>query len=423
MTESKLFLWGAATSSHQVEGNNRNNDWWAFEKAGRVRTCSELACNQYELYRKDIEMIAKLGHNAHRFSIEWSRIEPEEGRWDESAFHHYEDMILEMRRFGIEPVVTLHHFTNPIWLAEKGGWLSPESPRYFKRYARKVAEVLGRHVTYWNTINEPVVYLFHGYCTGLWPPGKKTFPDAVKVFRHLLQGHVGAYEAMQQHYEEALGTRAMISIAKHLSDFTPCNPLSVKDRWFTFLRDWFFNHLFLQALTNGFLFFPGLFCEFISSRSTLDYIGVNYYTRHFVRAGGDAPTPLGSDCNEKHHPGESKEINAMGWEVYPEGFYRILMSLKQYGLPVLVCENGICAHEDEQRQAFIKSHLGALERAGKDGLDVMGFFYWSLLDNFEWADGFKPRFGLVEVDYATQARKVRQSAHVLAELCRNIKAF
>lgn len=420
MTNKNFFLWGAATSSHQVEGHNRNNDWWAFEKAGRVKTCSEAACNQYELYRSDIELISRLGHNAHRFSLEWSRLEPREGVWDAEAFRHYSDMLTEMRRRGIEPVVTLHHFTNPAWFAEKGGWLTPGNHRYFARYARKAAEAFGSQVRFWNTINEPVVYLYHGYCTGLWPPGSKSFSDGAQVFRHLLYGHTDAYREIHKHYATVLDTPVWVSIAKHLSVFTPCNPMSARDRWLTFLRDWFFNHLYLQALTSGFLFFPGLFCEFLSSRGTLDYIGVNYYTRHFVTGSGSGPTPLGADCDEKHHEGQSRELNAMGWEVYPHGFYEVLMSLKRYRLPVMVCENGICAEEDSQREQFVRTHLDAVARAQRDGVEMWGYFYWSLMDNFEWADGFKPRFGIVEVDYATQKRTPRPSAQVLAQTCRKL---
>ena len=418
MKENSFFLWGAATSSHQVEGHNDKNDWWSFEQAGRVGTSSGAACNQYELYRDDINLISSLGHNAHRFSLEWSRLEPREGEWDEAAFRHYADMLSDLRQKGIEPVVTLHHFSNPQWFSDRGGWAASGNHRFFSRYARKAVQAFGSQVRFWNTINEPVVYLYHGFCTGLWPPGHKSFSEAAVVFRHLLYAHVDAYHEIHKHYESVLKTPVWVSIAKHMSVFTPCNPMRLRDRWLTFLRDWFFNHLYLQALTTGFLFFPGLFCEFLSAKSTLDFIGLNYYTRHFVTGGGAGPTPLGADCDEKHHEGQSPEVNAMGWEVYPQGFYQVLMSLRKYRLPVIVCENGICANEDEQRQRFIRNHLGAFANAARDGLEVWGFFYWSLLDNFEWADGFKPRFGLVEVDYQSQKRTPRDSAHVLAEICR-----
>lgn len=415
------FLWGAATASHQVEGGNTNNDWWAFEQAGRVKESSGVACDQYHRYKSDFDLLASLGHTAHRFSIEWSRIEPKEGEWNEEAFRHYEDVLLTLKAKGIEPVVTLHHFTNPIWFSDKGGWLQPESVFYFSRYAKRVAERLGMHISFWTTINEPMVYLYHGFCTGLWPPGHKSFKEALKVMRHLLKAHVQVYKDIHHHADTVLKRAVWVSIAKHISIFDPCNPKSVKDRFMTWLRDYFFNHLAIRALTSGFLFFPGLYCEFISSRSTLDFIGVNYYTRHFVKAAGDAgPTPLGVDCPEKHHEGQGMEVNVMGWEIYPEGLYRVLKSLKQYHLGVMICENGICAFDDEQRARFITSHLEAVKKAASEGVKMMGFLYWSFLDNFEWAEGFGPRFGIVEMNYKTQERKIRPSAHVLTELCRNI---
>lgn len=415
------LLWGSATAAHQVEGNNTNNDWWAFEQEGKVRFPSGIACDQYNRYKDDFALLSQLGHNAHRFSVEWSRIEPRENEWDENALDHYEEMLLELHRLGIEPVVTLHHFTNPIWFAEKGGWLNPEAPVYFARFTRRVVERLKEHVRFWITINEPMVFLYHGYCTGLWPPGVKSFDSAVKVLPNLVKAHVAAYREIHACYENPR-REVWVSISKHMSAFSPYDPRSLKDRFFVFLRDWFFNHLFLEALVKGFLFFPGIYCEFLSSGSTLDFIGVNYYSRYFIKGttkGGT--TPLGVDTQDPAHPEHSKEQNVMGWEVYPEGLTKVLMSLKKYKLPVMISENGICAAEDPQRESFIRRHIDAVRKAQAAGVPVWGYLYWSFLDNFEWAEGYGPRFGIVEVNYETQERKIRPSAHVLSDACRKWK--
>ncbi len=416
-SEKPVFFWGAATAAHQVEGNNTHNDWWAFEQSGGVKYPSGLACDQYRRFREDFEILTKLGHTAHRFSIEWSRLEPRENEWNEEAFLHYEEVLQELCRRGIEPIVTLHHFTNPIWFAEKGSWLHPEAPAYFARYTKKAVERFAPYVKYWITINEPVVFLYHSYCTGLWPPGEKSFKKAIRVFRQLARGHVAAYREIHAHYE-SMRRPVWVSIAKHMSDFSPCNPKSSRDRFFTVLRNWFFNHLFLHALMKGFLFFPGIYCEFLSSYPTLDFIGVNYYSRYFVRGTREGPTPMGADCTQKHHPEHTNELNVMGWEVYPGGLTHVLLSLKRYRLPVMICENGICAAEDPQRESFIRRHVAAVQKAQEQGVPIWGYLYWSFLDNFEWAEGFGPRFGIVEVDYETQARKIRPSAYVLTELCR-----
>jgi len=421
--EDVPFLWGAATSSHQVEGNNFFNDWWAWEQAGKVKESSEPACDQYRLFREDIDLLSRLGHRAHRFSLEWSRFEPKENEWDEQAFRHYEEFFQALRVRGIEPVVTLHHFTNPLWFTEKGGWLRPEHVRYFLRYVDRVVQAYGRHVRFWITLNEPLIFLYHGYYAGLWPPGLNSYPDALKVLRHLIGAHLQAYQRIHRHYESVLQKPVWVSIANHMMRFTPCRPASFLDRWAVFLRDWFMNRLFFEASRTGFLFFPGVYCEFLSGKGALDFLGVNYYARDFIRfAGFFQGEAFGNICARDHHARQAGEINAMGWKVYPEGLYEMLRRLKRYRLPILICENGICTQDDLQRERFIRRHLDELVRAKREGVPVKGYLYWSFLDNFEWAHGFEPRFGIVEVDFKTQARKIRESAQVLSDCCRNIES-
>ncbi len=416
------FLWGSATSSHQVEGNNTANDWWVWEQEGKLKEPSGLACDHYNRFREDFDLIAKLGHNSHRFSLEWSRLEPSENQWNEEAFRHYEEVFKELAARKIEPVVTLHHFTNPEWFAQKGGWLNPQTPFYFVRYVNRVVKAFGKYVRFWITINEPLVYLFHAYYAGLWPPGIKSYGSSMKVFRNQVAAHMEAYRAIHRHYEAQLHRPVWVSIAKHISYFTPCREASLGDRLAVFWRNWFFNFLFIEAAISGFLFFPGVFSEFLPMRNTLDFIGINYYTRDFIRFlswfGGEAC--LGSMCDKEHHKDRAQEFNMMGWEVHAEGLYHQLKRMKRYHLPVMITENGIATENDAQRVRFIQSHLDAVTRAKNEGVRVAGYFYWSLLDNFEWAHGFGPRFGIVGMDYKTQQRKIHPSAHVLSDICRKI---
>ena len=417
------FLWGASTSSHQIEGNNRANDWWAWEQAGKLKEPSGLACDHYHRFREDFDILSRLGHKAYRFSIEWSRLEPEENQWSEDGFDFYEKIFEELERRGIEPVVTLHHFTNPEWFTRKDGWLQADAFFYFTRYVNRVIERFGRHVRFWITINEPLVYLYHGFYAGLWPPGLQSFASSMRVFRHLVTAHTKAYSAIHHYYKNQLHKEVWVSLAMHLSHFTPCRAHSLLDRWVVWLRHWFANDVFLRAVTSGFLFFPGIFCEFLHIKNCLDFIGVNYYTRDFVRFSSLGGIDfIGSVCDKEHHKEQVQEKNMMGWEVYADGLYEVLRDLRKYHLPVLITENGLATLEDSQRARFIKDHLNAVRRAREEHVPVAGYFYWSLLDNFEWAHGFEPRFGIVHVDYQTQERIIRESAQVLSEMCRKIES-
>lgn len=416
-TFPKDFLWGAATSSHQVEGNNTNNDWWEWEQQGKVKEKSLLACDQWELYEKDFDLAKSLSHNAHRFSVEWSRIEPKEGEWDEAAIAHYRHIIVSLRERGIEPIVTLHHFTNPLWFARKGGWERPESVDEFTRYVRYLVGELGSLVRYWITINEPMVFMYKGYIKGEWPPGEKSIPKAIKVIRYLIYAHVHAYQVI---HEEANRQKveARVSLAHHFLSFAPCHSKDLRDHFSAWMRDRLFNFSLLDALSKGWFFFPGVFAEKLPIKKTLDYIGLNYYTRDFVEyIGIGVPQVFGHLCTLTHYRREYSR-NQMKWEIYPQGLYQFLKRLKRYQLPILITENGICTREDTQRETFILDHIKSVVRALQENIPVIGYLYWALLDNFEWAEGYSPRFGLIEVDYATQRRKIRPSALRMAELIR-----
>lgn len=407
----KGFLWGAATSSHQVEGGNSENDWADWESAGRAREISGTACDHGRRFRDDFEMAKRLGHNAHRFSIEWSRVEPEEGQFDEAVLLHYREVVEALREKNLEPVVTLHHFTLPRWVAREGGFASPRFVQYFLRYADRVADALSDQIRYWVTINEPLVLLYKGYVKGDWPPGEHSSDNLITAFKNIILIHSELYRLLH-----AKRRNCWVGLAQHVRTFDPYRkywPLDYAGVW---LRRYFFNHFLLNICTDGLAFFPGIESSLLKkARDTMDFIGVNYYTRDFIKFTF-SPT-LGEEVS-KPFGGETGERNSLGWEICPDGFYRMLASLKKFAKPVIVLENGVCTREDPRRIVFLEKHIKAMEKAMAKGVDIRGYFYWSLMDNFEWLDGFEPRFGLVEIDYKTQERRIRPSAEYYAGICR-----
>ena len=395
----KDFLWGAATSAYQVEGDNSHADWWRWEKeAGKENSGS--ACRHYDLYELDFELAKGLGHNAHRLSVEWSRIEPEEGKFSEAALKHYTEVILALRARNIEPVVTLHHFTNPAWLADLGGWENKRSVGYFLRFSERVARTLSKHVRYWITVNEPTIYFSHAYFFGVWPPQEKSIWKMTVVKNHLAAAHIRTYRMIHKVYKELELPRPFVSFSQHMQAFVPCTP-SIKNKFAAFLRHKWFN--------------LGLVDQFMRHKA-LDFIGLNYYSRQLVELKKWGFGNLAADiCQSNHHPVKK---NSLGWDIYPEGLYDLLAKLKKYKLPIMITENGICTSEDALRWEYISGHLDQIHRAMGKGVPVTGYLYWSLLDNFEWDKGFGPRFGLIDINYKTQQRTVRPSAVKFSEVCK-----
>ena len=418
-TFPKDFFWGAGTSSHQVEGNNTNNDWWQWEQHLPLKIRSGQAADEWNRSEEDFLIAQTLGFTAYRFSLEWSRIEPAPGQFDDSALAHYRQMILSLKSKGIEPIVTLNHFTIPIWFLNQGGWFSDKSPELFARFTQKTTEVLGSDVHYWITLNEPAVYTYKSYMIGQWPPAEKSTKKAFKVIQNLGKAHVLAYMKIKEVYAQKGWKAPMVGIAQQVLIFAPCSPSSLWDRISARLRDQVINHLFVQALIQGKARVLGFFSIRLPKAKTLDFIGLNYYTKEYVHSRGFLFSDiLGGEC-ALEHPGVKK--NNLGWEIYPQGLYRFIKDFSKYKLPILISENGICTNDDTERSDFIIEHLKFVARAMKEGANVIGYLYWSLLDNYEWADGFAPRFGLIEVNYATQERKVRDSARKFAEIIKSGK--
>ena len=388
-----------------MEGGNRLNDWWVWEQVPLVPEPSGLAADHYHLFEKDLDLARSLNHNAYRFSIEWSRIEPSPGEFSEEELTHYSQVIQACRARKLEPIVTLHHFTSPFWFTKRGGWTSPESPQLFARYTRKVVERLGSRVLWWVTINEPTVLVYYGYLTGIWPPAKRSLQQALGALRNMIEAHQLAYGVIHDWAELEKWLVPHVGLAHHLRGYHPCRQRSVMDRLCAYFRHELGNQWTMKKC-----------------RGTMDFIGVNYYTRDFVRWSAWNPMQffLGRACLPGHHPSAGPR-SGMDWEIYPEGLWWVLMELKKYRLPILITENGVCSEDDNVRWDFIRSHLREMCKAMTDGAQVVGYLYWSLIDNFEWAHGFSPRFGLIEVDYATQERHVRPSALRLAEVIRTRK--
>ncbi len=385
------FLWGAATASYQVEGGIDNVDWAQAAREGKVPPTGKAA-DHYHLYEQDFDMAKELGHNCHRISIEWARIEPEEGKFDEEAIEHYRQVLAILRKHRLKPFITLLHFTLPEWFAEKGGFLHKDGPEIFARYCCYVVTKLGNDCRHFATMNEPTVMTSNGFRRGTWPPfyrwpgmqflknipGNREVPgqkvswlNVWRYFRHLKQlakAHNLAYDSMN-----ACAFGLEVGIVKHViyyhADRNPLNQFAA----------WFLNHMW----THRFLKRVYKKC---------DSIGVNYYIH---KKFGDKATYAKTD---------------MGWDVYPEGLCGALEMVQRYKKPIWVSEAGVADADDDMRAEYIKGLVRCMYTSMQKGVDVRGYMYWSLLDNYEWDKGFDKRFGLIEVNYDTLERTIRPSA-------------
>ncbi len=412
------FLWGAGTSAHQTEGGNDRNDWWDWEQLpGKIRNGdrSGTACMSWDRYEEDLELLESMSLGAYRFSVEWSRIEPEQGRYDEKALEHYRQVLLACRRRGITPMVTLHHFTNPRWFAALDGWENPDNLTHFVRFARLMGERYGDLVDHWITINEPEVLAFRGYDEGAWPPGVKDRSRALVVIANLLEAHGLASAALRETDRtdaDGDGAPALIGAAKHWVLLEPLRAWNPIEHLSTWLQNAVFNVAVVRALRGDpiDLSIPGakpVRRRVDALQGSSDFLGVNYYTRWLVNILG----------NEPRVARRGAPVSDLGWEYYPEGLERALRACASFGLPLHVAENGIADAEDRLRPAFIRESLASLDRARAGGVDVKGYFHWSLLDNFEWNDGYHGKFGLCSVDFGKPdvPRSPRPSARVYAE--------
>jgi beta-glucosidase len=416
------FMWGVANSAFQVEGNNPyESDWSRWTKTpGKIHdgTDASVATDFWNLYERDFDLAAELGVSAFRMSVAWERIETRPGVFDEDALDHYEKMIVAMRARGLEPLITLYHFVTPAWLQDIGGLENEDFPRYFTRFATKVVSRLSRspaRVKWWMTFNESMGQVAASYLAPLWPPGIFDTKRATSAAANLIRAHIFSTLALRSLKG---GSALRIGLAHNWRPFYPASKISPADIFIASQAESIYNKNYLDSVTTGKIRvgFPG--AKTVRERvvvpegvKLLDYVGINYYGRYMIQFMFKSPF-----VRLFEGPGPKTD---MGWEIFPQGLHPVLKkAYARYKLPILISENGIADADDSRRTKFIQDHVAQIEKAKKDGVPVIGYLHWSLTDNFEWSEGLKPRFGLVEVDYATQERHPRPSFDAFSKVMR-----
>jgi beta-glucosidase len=405
------FLLGCATAATQIEGGDRNHNWYAWCEKGKIKdgTSCLRANDHWNRYEEDIGLMKKLNQKVYRMGIEWSRIEPKNGEFDASAMAHYRDEIEMLIRNGIKPLVTLHHFSHPLWLCDEGEFENEKVIMYFERYTRHVVENLGDIVSEYITINEPNVYVTCGYFTGEWPPGKKDLRLAMKVYRNMALCHIAAYKAIHEvRKKRDFKGRTMVGVANHLRVFIPYSA-SPLDLIAAKVMELLFQGAITKSMSDGRLRFPIPFKSHMGKGKFYDFIGINYYTRSAVRFKGF-----------KADYARSTPRNDLGWEIYPEGLYLLCKKLyRMYRAPIWITENGTCDKNDSFRAKYIYQHLYEISRLCGEGIPVERYYHWTLIDNFEWIEGESAPFGLIRLDFDTQQRTIRKSGEFYSQVCLN----
>ncbi|MEM7702853.1 MAG: GH1 family beta-glucosidase [Pseudomonadota bacterium] len=434
ITFPKGFKWGSATASYQIEGSVEADGkgpsvWDTFvEREGVIEggDTGQVACDHYRRFSEDIALMKQLKHQAYRFSFSWSRLFPDgTGEPNEQGFQFYDRLIDGLLEAGIEPCPTLYHWDLPQALQNRGGWATKDSPDWFTIYAEALFKRYGDQVSTWFTLNEPNVHAFAGHIMGIHAPGLTDLTGFLRTVHNLNRGHGRAVSAFRALVPDGkIGPVINVGIFEGETD-------SEDDRAAAARVDMVYNGGFLEPMLKGvypeemapFMQAAGLTLDDVTMseiNAPVDFLGLNFYSRTQIRSAPDAPMGAASARGE----GESdRERTDMGWEVFPEGFYDALMRVhRDYSLPIIVTENGAAfpdqkTHSDEKprvsdpkRIAFLESYIRQLHRAIEDGCNVSGYFVWTLLDNFEWAEGFRRRFGLVHVDFDTLERTPKDSA-------------
>jgi beta-glucosidase len=404
------FLWGTATAAHQVEGNNTNNNWWRWEQEGHTEGKSGLACDWWGgRWREDFDRAVETAQNAHRFSVEWSRIQPTPDQWDEEALEKYRLMLRGLRERGLAALVTLHHFSDPLWLTDLKGWENDDAPQKFAAFVRKTVEALKEYVTMWVTINEPNVYAYQAYSDGTFPPGKKDIGAAFHVMTNLLRGHALAYKIIHEIQPEA-----RVGIAINYRSFHPATG-SPLDQFVAGIQTKIFNDLFPRGAQDGKARFVYKTVRIPEAAHTQDFIGVNYYTRDQVSFDASRASTL---FGRAYFP-KNADLSPSGFIANePDGFYESFKWALQFNMPIMVTENGVDDAEDHMRPRYIAQHIHQMWRAVNLNWPIKGYFHWSLVDNFEWERGWTQRFGLWGLEVDTQKRIRRPSVDLYAAICK-----
>ncbi|MFN8575726.1 MAG: glycoside hydrolase family 1 protein [Candidatus Sericytochromatia bacterium] len=393
------FLWGTSTAAYQIEGGIKN-DWSTNGLDAGV------SADSFNKYKEDIKKIKFLNNNAYRFSLEWSRIEPEKGKFDLNAIQYYKNILKELKTNNIKPMVTLHHFTNPVWVAKNGGWENPKTIDDFTDFVKYIVNELKDDIEIWITVNEPNVYAFKAYDAGEFPPYKKNRESALKVMGNLLKAHAQAYKAIHE-----IDKNSKVGFAQHIAILEPYFKLNPIDNIFVYFQNKVFNLSFWDSILTGEIniSIPGINGvneKYDILKNSMDFIGLNYYTRWYVNSSGEQLIDKKSDLTD------------IGWEIYPRGISKSLEMADKYAkklnIPIYITENGIDDSSDSKRRKYIISHTFEVWKSIQKGIDIKSYMYWSLMDNFEWAEKYKPKFGLYTID-----RRIRDSALIYKEISQN----
>lgn len=387
------FLWGAAVNSYQVEGENSNTDWWQWEQAGKTADKSGVACDYYHRFKSDHESLQELGVNTFRLSVEWGRVQPEEGIFDEKEFAHYREVLQDLKDRNIKIQITLWWWVSPLWFAQKYGFHHEKSVELFEKYAEKVVDELGDLIDIYQVFNEPMVPLGQGYLTGEFPPAIKNPIKFLSALNNVAKAHKKVYVMIKKKYPES-----QVGIS-YLYNRYESDGLGFLEKIVDRIARWYRIDLLGNKI-----------------RGYQDYFGIDYYRVARMKFDLKNSAYFGFRVEED-------KKNIMGWVANPEGMYKVVKEAwKKYHIPIRIIENGTPTHaglDDMQRVAFLKENLKYLHQAISEGVDVRSYNHWSLMDNFEWLSGFGPRFGLMEVDYSTLQRKPRKSFHEYAKICKS----
>ena len=400
------FKIGAASAATQIEGGTLDHSWMDWHRQEKIADGSSpaRANEHYVRWEEDAALMHETGMQICRIGIEWARIEPREGEFDQEAIGHYVAEVKQLRAYEIMPLVTLHHFTNPMWFENMGAFEKAENIRYYLRFAKKMVAEFGGLVNEYITINEPNVYATNGYFFGVWPPGGTSFFKAVRVMSVMASAHIQAYKMIHTMRREMGFDDTKISFANHMRVFDPENPKKIGHRCYAKLTERFFQGSLSKAMMIGQFCWPVRNLGRFKKDRYCDFIAVNYYTRSAVSGFRDGVQ-------------RGVPVNDLGWEIYPEGIAKCTAALHNIcPLPVYITENGTCDNTDAFRSRYIYEHLKALDDSA---LPIERYYHWCFCDNFEWVEGESARFGIVHIDYETQRRTVKQSGLFLRDVIKN----
>lgn len=412
------FLMGSATAASQIEGSDPNTNWYKWGEDGKIANNGStiVASDHYNRYEEDILLMKEMNHDIYRMSIEWSRIEPEPGVFSDIGLDYYRKELTLLKEKDIKVLVSLHHFSHPQWFEDLGQWEHEENIKYFLNFCEKVVSEYTDLISEYCTINEPNVFAMDTFIDGKYPPGKKNDMKAYfSASRNLIIAHKQAYEMIHSIRSEAGYTDTKVGFAHHEAylEVKGLNPLTKLSK---FMMNYAFHKIFLEGFINGRMIFPLKKAKEVTEGRYCDFLGLNYYSRHLIHSSSNVAMLFGEVRVDESLTAD--HLNDLNWEIYPRGLYQIGKRLyDEYKLPLYITENGIADAKDEKRSKFIYDHLYEVSELIKEGVKIERYYYWSLLDNLEWAMGYDPRFGLIEIDYTTLKRTIRESGRFYADIC------